>query len=165
MVLSFDGRRERVYKDSFSTNAYMRSFLGCYSYRNSCFQCQFRTGRSGADILLGDFWGVEKVTNRFDVYMGASAVLLYTEKAENIFETCDVERQGVRYEDVARENRNLDENPLRPNGATLFMNEFRSCKSLKALMNRLKPEPWSVKLERFIVMQERNIKNLLRLNK
>ncbi len=165
MVLSFDGRRERVYKNSFATNAYMRSFLGCYSYRDICFRCKFRSGRSGADILLGDFWGVEKVSNRFDVYKGASAVLLYTEKAEKIFETCDVERQSVRYEEVARENRNLDENPLRPSGADAFMREFRSCKSVKALMDKLAPESWSVKLERFIVMQERSIKNLLGLNR
>lgn len=48
--------------------------------RRSCANCAFRSGRSGADLALGDFWGVQKLFPDMDDDKGTSLVIIHTEK-------------------------------------------------------------------------------------
>lgn len=60
---------------------YMKGFLENYYLRQSCYDCDFRLyGKNTADIILGDFWGVEKELCDFDDDKGVSAVILNSDK-------------------------------------------------------------------------------------
>ena len=61
---------------------YMAEFIGGSNLRKSCLNCTSRNGRSGADISLGDFWGVEKLLPEAYNPMGVSVVSVYSEKGE-----------------------------------------------------------------------------------
>lgn len=61
---------------------YMSEFISGSNLRQSCLGCISRNGRSGADISLGDFWGVEKLLPEAYNPMGVSIVSVYTGKGE-----------------------------------------------------------------------------------
>lgn len=61
---------------------YMSEFISGSNLRKSCLSCTSRNGRSGADISLGDFWGVEKLLPEAYNPMGVSVVSVYSEKGK-----------------------------------------------------------------------------------
>ena len=76
-----------IHREIFSQNIFMKIFLKNLSLRPSCFQCCFRQGASGADITLGDFWGIERLQSSLDDDRGVSAVILHTQKAREIWQS------------------------------------------------------------------------------
>ena len=60
-------------------SAYMRAFLGNLCLRPSCHDCVAKQG-CYADLLIGDYWGIEKILPDFADDMGVSVVLTLSEK-------------------------------------------------------------------------------------
>lgn len=58
---------------------YMQSFLRNVNLRPSCYNCQTKNGRSGADLTIGDFWGIPSGT---DDDSGVSQVPVMTNHGE-----------------------------------------------------------------------------------
>lgn len=82
----------------FSEDAFMKAFLSNISLRPSCYACPAKSGKSGSDITLGDFWGVERVLPEFDDDKGVSVVLGFTEKGKQLLEAVlPYERLSVDY--------------------------------------------------------------------
>lgn len=67
-------------------DAFMRCFLSNICLRPSCHHCHFREGKSGADITLGDAWGIEKWLPELDDDTGASLVLVNSGKGRQLWE-------------------------------------------------------------------------------
>lgn len=61
---------------------YMRLFLKNMSLRPSCYQCHAKNNRCKADIVIGDFWGVEKQLPELADDKGTSLVLVYSAKGD-----------------------------------------------------------------------------------
>lgn len=59
---------------------FMQDFLSGVNLRESCLHCSFRNGRSGADISLGDFWGVEKLMPQVYDPMGVNVVSVFSDR-------------------------------------------------------------------------------------
>ena len=59
---------------------FMQDFLSGINLREACRHCSFRNGRSGADISLGDFWGVEKLMPQAFDRMGVSVVSIFSDR-------------------------------------------------------------------------------------
>lgn len=73
-------------KYGFSSNdPYYGSFLEGRTLRETCYHCKYKKQERVADFLLGDYWGVEKEHPLFPSQYGASAVVITTQKANNIF--------------------------------------------------------------------------------
>lgn len=94
-VLSFSkasdaGEQNTVLSSVFNKNPYMNAFLTNLSLRPSCYACPAKSGKSGADITIGDFWGIENIRPDIDDDKGVSLILQYKEGLEyNI--RCDLE--------------------------------------------------------------------------
>lgn len=58
----------------FTENTYMKAFLSNLSLRPSCYDCPAKAGKSGADITIGDFWGIENIMSEYDDDKGVSFV-------------------------------------------------------------------------------------------
>ncbi|GHV33772.1 hypothetical protein AGMMS4952_25990 [Spirochaetia bacterium] len=67
-------------------NIFMRGFLSNLFLRPSCHICSVRKLKSGSDITLGDYWGIEKVAPEFDDDKGVSLVMVNSKKGELYFE-------------------------------------------------------------------------------
>lgn len=112
-----------VHDEESFASSYMRMFLMGFSARESCSVCRFRSGRAGADLVIGDFWGVETTEGlaRFRDDRGASAVLAFTERGLRFAEALDLDRADVTYDEVARLNFNLDHDTRPPLGRRRFL--------------------------------------------
>lgn len=124
-TLAFDTGGRSATRSEGRSNVYMRSFLDAYASRECCFSCAFRSGRCGADVVLGDFWGIEEIDDAYGTAEGASAVLAYTEKGRAAFAGLAVDSFPVRYSDIARRNANLDGDASRPRRRACFLKMIR----------------------------------------
>lgn len=75
--------------DIHSHNVYMDAFLSDLSLRPSCYDCRSKLGRSGSDITIADYWGIDSVHPGFNDDKGVSLVILNTEKGERAFNDID----------------------------------------------------------------------------
>lgn len=83
----FKGKRHAVEKIA-SLDPYYYSYLQGDTYRESCYDCPFACLERVGDITMGDFWGVEHVLPAAYRAEGVSAILVNTEKGEELFDLC-----------------------------------------------------------------------------
>lgn len=77
MIENKDGN---VFLELGSKNAFMRGFLANLYTRPSCKKCPAKQLKSGSDITLGDFWGINSLMPEIDDDKGVSVVIVNTEK-------------------------------------------------------------------------------------
>ena len=94
-VTAYNGNVHYFYEGQ-KENIFMKGFLRELYSRPICHECPFKAGKSGADITLGDFWGIDKILPSFPLYGGVSLVLIHTTKAEAVLKTL----KGVKSEAV-----------------------------------------------------------------
>lgn len=95
---------DNIVYQPFYENIYMKGFLRDIYLRPSCFTCPAKSGKSGADITLGDFWGIENYLQEFDDDKGVSACIAHTDKGIALLDILDVEKHDVLYEQVLSGN-------------------------------------------------------------
>lgn len=102
--------KKRSIKISREENQYIGGFLKNYFLRQSCYHCDYRIFKKNtADIILGDFWGVENILKDFDDNNGVSAVIVNSKKGAEIFSQVDksVSKKNIDILQVAKYNPNL----------------------------------------------------------
>lgn len=85
-------------------NDYFKAFIAHLTLRHSCEDCRFNDGRSGADVTLGDFWGVTDVLPELNDNTGVSAVIFHTDKGRCCFARLDCYKHRVRLGDITPGN-------------------------------------------------------------
>lgn len=85
-------------------NDYFKAFIAHLTLRHSCEACRFNDGKSGADVTLGDFWGVTNTIPDLNDNTGVSAVLLHSAEAKAIFERLDCYKRKVDLSDITPGN-------------------------------------------------------------
>ncbi len=91
----------------FTNDEYMQGFLKNYYLRESCYNCQMRfEKKNSADIIIGDFWGIELVFPDMDDDKGISAVIINSEKGFEIFKKIqnNITYKKTTFEDILRAN-------------------------------------------------------------
>ena len=86
-----------------SENVFMSSFLSRLSLRPSCHSCPSKSGRSGSDISIADFWGIEKYNSKFADNKGTSAILVHTNKGKELLDKTDALKEEHPLEQFKRE--------------------------------------------------------------
>lgn len=66
-------------------NPYVEGFNKCYYMRESCYECREKDGYSSADIVLGDFWGIENFDKKSSNINSVNCCILLTPKGKKIF--------------------------------------------------------------------------------
>ena len=91
---------------SLGMSIYYKLWQKGFTVRRSCINCSFRDFKSGADLTIGDFWGIEKIIPTMDDNKGVSVVMVNTEKGKVLWESIrdKVESYDVLYSDVLRYN-------------------------------------------------------------
>lgn len=107
-------------------NLYLRVFLSNLPLRESCFDCPVRNGRSGADITLADFWGVQDFCPEMFDDRGTSIVLIHSAMGKVAFE--DIRMCGrvreVAFESAVAHNPSYRINAARPDKRDRFFREI-----------------------------------------
>lgn len=90
----------------FQLNHYIVGFLDGLYMRNSCYRCQYKDLNHQADIVMGDFWGINRKVFRKSKNLGVSAVIVRTGKGKQLFRGIKDQFciRELTYEDMTREN-------------------------------------------------------------
>lgn len=78
-------QKEKLFSKKIGDDKFSRWFFVKKMFRNSCFQCDFRTINRVGDITMGDFWGIETIDPKFDDDVGVSLVTINSEKGAEIW--------------------------------------------------------------------------------
>ena len=146
-------------REDLYANRYIQAFLRNFCLRPSCYQCVAREGKSGADVTIADFWGIEKVCPALDDDRGTSAVLLHSERGRCAWAACAtaVEACPVAFGEVVAGNPSYLRPVTEPRGRTIFMRRFRT-HSMATLVRRLSAVPLPLRL---VLAFRRRLKRLL----
>lgn len=113
-------------KEKHRENIFFKVFLSNLCLRPSCYRCQFRNGISGADISLGDFWGIEKFYPDLNTKDGISAVVVRSEKGVSLLQNIKNELylQEVSLTEIVAGNPCYLSSSAEPTGRKYFMKNF-----------------------------------------
>lgn len=122
---------------AFPENGYMRGFLNDLYLRPSCYRCPVRSFRSGSDLTLADFWGVERLHAAFDDDRGTSLVTVNTARGAEAFAEVGADRIETSYADALRGNPVLERSVACPELRKTFFAAFQTTTDLDGLIRRL----------------------------
>lgn len=70
---------------NFYEHPYMQVFLSNIALRDSCYSCRYKEWKSGSDVTIGDFWGIDKICPEIDDDRGMSLVVPHNDRIWNWF--------------------------------------------------------------------------------
>lgn len=126
-----------------SKNAFMRGFLADLYTRPSCHACPAKQLRSGSDLTLGDFWGIESLMPEIDDDKGVSAIIVNSDKGKQVLHNINVELYEVLYNELTTRNPALVKSfPKTPKRTEFFKEDGFT---FEEKVKRLAKKPFSMK--------------------
>lgn len=116
------GKYLKTLSNKYTENAYMQCFLSDLSLRPSCYTCPTKPGRSGSDITLGDFWGIDVISSKLDDDKGCSLIIINTLKGNNACDNINIIKHPQSMQEAINKNRCIIEPVRKPPHRQLFMN-------------------------------------------
>lgn len=120
-----DGSEKKV---NHRMSSYMTYFLNGETYRESCYHCPYAKPERGADITIGDFWGIIRkradLKESIDIEKGVSCLLINTSKGKQLVEEADIELYPVAYEDIKDGNEPLNHPSIHTQERTAILDEW-----------------------------------------
>ena len=95
-------------------NTFMRGFTSDLYLRPSCYQCPTKELKSGSDITIGDFWGIEHIMPYLDDDRGLCCLLVNTERGQDLVNSIDAMKHKAYYKDIVHYNPSLLHSPEIP---------------------------------------------------
>ena len=126
---------------SLNENIFMRGFLRDFYLRPSCYSCPAKSGKSGSDITLGDFWGINKLKPEIDDDRGVSAVTINSDKGALWFDKFSLQRYEMSYGDLCCYNPALVRSVVSPPQRAKFFKQYGK-QSFFLLVDKLCVEPF-----------------------
>lgn len=105
-------------------NIYMKGFLKGLYLRPSCHACPARSGKSGSDITLGDFWGVQKFYPQMDDDKGTSLVLVNSDKGRVLYESIEKQHTEAKLEEALHDNPSIAHDAAQSRYTLQFWEQF-----------------------------------------
>lgn len=91
----------------FPDNLFMKGFLSNIYLRPACYACPAKSGKSGADITIGDFWGIEHINPSMDDDKGCSLVIPQSPKGVAICAQLE-HLSALQYRDALKYNPSIE---------------------------------------------------------
>ena len=108
-------------------HAFLEGFLKDLYLRPSCYACPAKSGKSRADITLGDYWGIQTLMPELDDDRGVSALTVNTKKGKQALHATTAELHSASYEDLCSKNPALLRScKIPPNRIHFFANNSQS---------------------------------------
>jgi len=77
---------QRYKYEILQSNIFLRGFLQNLYLRPSCYHCHFRNCKSGSDVTIADFWGIQKLMPDFDDDKGCSLIIEKTQRFQTFLQ-------------------------------------------------------------------------------
>lgn len=127
----------------YDQDVFMKGFIKNLYLRPSCYSCNARKGKSGADICIADYWGVGTIHPDIDDDKGTSLVIIYSEKGEHYYESIIKEVRSVisDYDKAVVYNPCIEKSVVLPKASAGFWSQYFQKKENLVLLisNKIKP--------------------------
>lgn len=135
--LSIKGGNGEIFYERAFTNDFMQCFLNDLCVRPSCSKCPAKAGMSGADLLIGDFWGIDGMHPEMYDNKGCSLVIAYSERGKQVFESLNTKYIETTYEEAYRYNPCIIHSSRQSRYAPIFWRNYKK-HGIKAVPETLK---------------------------
>lgn len=123
--IRYKSNQEEVYLyEPLNNNLFMKGFLNNLYLRPSCYACASRSGKSGSDITIADYWGIGKYYPKFDDDRGVGLVLINTLRGAEVYSKLAVEGFETTYEQAISDNPCVERSVAIPKYRSLFWDIF-----------------------------------------
>lgn len=95
---------KKTLRERFDKNIYLQGFIGDIFLRPSCYACAAKELKSGSDITLADYWGIEYILPEFSDSKGISLVMANSQKGIELLDSIDMEKVESNFEDAVKFN-------------------------------------------------------------
>lgn len=136
--------------ETVDANLYMRGFLKDLYLRPSCHACPSKSSKSGSDITIADFWGIEKFYPEFDDDKGVSLVFVNTSKASDVFTKLQLDNFAIPFETAISSNSSYSNSVAIPNNRKMFFCELELNKCVDKTILKYTNEKKYSRLKTFI---------------
>jgi len=92
-------------------NEYARFFFSGLATKAACFDCRFRAGHSKADLVIGDFWGIDDVLPYLSDDKGISVALAYSQQGKLLLRASKLTLKEVTYQQAIAKNKFIEVSP------------------------------------------------------
>lgn len=132
--------RDNTVNQLFYNNPYMQGFLRDIYLRPSCYACPAKSSKSGADITLGDFWGIDNYMPEIDDDRGVSLVMLHTEKGVSVFNAISCTKVEADYKRALAGNPSIERNAgCNPKYRRMFWKSENRINEIPRIISKMKP--------------------------
>lgn len=133
-------------------NRYIQAFLNNLCLRSSCYACSARSGKSGADLTIGDFWGIERVCPELDDNRGTSLVMVHSARGREAWQQVSpgLNLREVPFEAALEGNPSYRSSVPLPKGRRYFMQRYQKARNWERLIRRSVHGPWMLWMVRRI---------------
>ena len=134
-------KEEQELLQPYSENIFMQGFLANLYLRPSCYDCAARSGKSGSDISIADFWGIQNILPEFDDDKGVGLILINTEIGADYYASVDVLNEKATYEQGLRGNPCLVYSVSKSVWVNLFWEKFpfKGTKAISEVVSKQHP--------------------------
>ena len=104
--LSIEFNNGKIYECTHKKDPYLRGFIKNIYLRPSCYSCKCKNGRANSDIVIADYWNINKVRPDYNDRLGISLVLINTENGVSLFESISEQIDYIKtgYEECMGKN-------------------------------------------------------------
>lgn len=152
-------KEEEEVLQPFSDNIFMQGFLANLYLRPSCYACAARSGKSGSDISIADFWGIQNHYPEFDDDKGVGLILVNSVKGKMAYDAVDALSVAATYAEGLSNNPCIEHSVRLTSFSAMFWKEYSAngFAVIYPILNKMKPSLY----KRFINIHKRLIKNII----
>lgn len=137
LAIDYVKQGEYVHESSWhKANSYMQAFLKNMILRPSCYACKAKYGRSGSDITIADFWGIQQINPGMDDDKGTGLVMINTEKGAKMIDFSQILFHEEKYDDALKYNPAIEKSVVAHPNRNLFFRKLDKSKSVVRLIEK-----------------------------
>ncbi|MBR2436329.1 MAG: Coenzyme F420 hydrogenase/dehydrogenase, beta subunit C-terminal domain [Alistipes sp.] len=127
----------------FNEDTFMKGFLKNLYLRPSCYHCAARLGKSGADISIADYWGVQIVHPEIDDNKGVGAILINSDNGLNHYNNINKSLDCIqtKFTDIVRYNPCIVKSVNEPKERMVFWDAYatKQIECIDKICNKMTP--------------------------
>lgn len=138
--MASENGRSYTLRETSSENIFLKGFLADLYLRPSCHFCPSKSLKSGSDITIADFWGIEKIYPEFNDDRGVSLIMVNNSELNFIIDNSNIVYIPVSYKEAIQYNTAIEESAPIHKRKNAFLKEMDQTHSIKTLIEKsIKP--------------------------
>lgn len=125
--------------EPYRENPFMQVFLKDFCLRPSCHTCPAKSGKSGSDLTIADFWGINDPD--WDDDRGTSLILVHSRQGQQSLYSCNIPNKQTSYEDAISHNPSIEKSVAENRFIAVFWQQYHvnGLNNIQSLLDKTKP--------------------------